>query len=333
MIKNRTSLRIGLTVTLLWLTAVPACRTLRAATQGPDDQELREYAQRGLDLLMDCDPEDGIEVFRQIQSRDPQSPLGYLLEADATWWKIYYTTSELIDPDVFDVVSRETTPYDSHFEDLVNTAISKSAARIQAHQDEARNYLYEGLAYALRARLVGLRGRDLPTARAAKKMRSLLLTALRSDPDLTDAYLGVGIYNYYVDVLPTIVKLLRFLIALPGGSRELGLQQLRRAAEKGELTRGEATFYLAKNYSRHNEMQYARSLELFQELGREYPHNPLWTLVAASFQCRLGHSQECDAIYREVLNNTGGEKAEAKQAIHTAVRQALQRRHPEEKFE
>ncbi len=322
-----------MTVVLLWLGSFPAIRNARAATQGADDQELRDYARRGLHLLMDADLDAASEVFRQIENRDPQSPLGYLLEADATWWKIYYTTSDLVDPDVFDVVSTEATPYDSHFEDLVNAAVSKSAARIRAREDEARNYLYQGLAYALRARLTGLRGRDLPTARAGKKMRSLLLTALRSDPDLTDAYLGVGIYNYYVDVLPTIIKLLRFLIALPGGSRELGLQQLRRASEKGELTRGEATFYLAKDYSRHNEMQYARSLELFQELGREYPHNPLWTLLAGSVHCRLGHNEECEALYREVFKNTAGEKTEAKQAIHAAARLALQRRHPGERLD
>jgi len=49
------------------------------------------------------------------------------------------------------------------------------------------------------------------------------------------------------------VKMLRFLIHLPGGSREVGLQQLQTAAEKGEVTKGEAQFHLAKNFSRNNE--------------------------------------------------------------------------------
>src|SRR5579884_3982097 len=99
--------------------------------------------------------------------------------------EIYYTTANLIDPDVFDVVYADTTPDDSHFENLLKTTIEKAKARIRANQNVARNYLYEGMAYALEARLEGLRAKDLPTARAGKKMRALLLIALEHDPHLT----------------------------------------------------------------------------------------------------------------------------------------------------
>ncbi len=325
--------RVGSALVFLSVITLFAPPRLSVAGQELEDKEAREYAHRGLDLLMDGDLDAAIEVFQQIEKHYPDPPLGYLFEADVTWWKIYFASANLIDPDVFDVVRTESTPYDSHFEDLVKVAIHKSEARIHAHQDVARNYLYEGLAYGLRGRFTGLRDSDLPTARAGKKMRNLLLTALKLDPNLTDAYLGLGNYNYFVDTLPTIIKLLKFLIALPGGDRELGLKQLQDAAEKGELTRAESKFYLAKTYSRRNEMQYSRSLELFQELAQEYPNNPLWQLVTGSLYCRLGRVEECEAAYREVLRKSAGEKAEARQAVHAAARLALARRHPEEKFE
>ncbi|MGD0922823.1 MAG: hypothetical protein ABSA70_13810 [Terriglobia bacterium] len=303
-----------------------------AVPQPQDDSELRVLGRRGLELMMDGDLDSAIRIFRDIQGRDPQSPLGYLLEADATWWRIYYATANLVDPDVFAATDLPTTPYDSHFKDLVNATITKSESRIRAQQDVARNYLYQGMAYALRARLEGLRDRDLPTARAGKKMRALLLRALQLDPNLTDAYLGVGIYNYFVDTLSAIVKILSWLIGLPGGNRVEGLQQLQLTAEKGELTRAEAKFYLAKNYSRQNERQYARSLELFQQLAREYPHNPLWSMVMGSLHCRMGHAQECEALYRQVYRETAGKESEVNQALCRAARNALQRRHREEKF-
>ena len=282
---------------------------------------------------MNGDPDGAIEVFHEIRRDDPQSPLGYLLEADATWWKIHFATGNLIDPDVFDVVSSPRTPYDSHFESLIHATINKSEARIRAGQDVARNYLYEGMAYALEARLLALRGKDLPTARAGKKMRAHLLKALELDPQLTDAYLGVGTYNYFVDTLPTIVKILKFFIGLPGGSRELGLEQLQRAADHGELTRGEAGFYLAKNFSRRSERQYAKSLELFAKLRNEYPRNPLWPTMVGSLHLRLGHVAEGEALYREVYAKTKGEGSEVQQAIHGAVKHALELRHPGEKFD
>ena len=298
----------------------------------PSDAELRATTRRGIAVLMDGDPDVAIEIFRQIQKADPQSPLGYLFEADATWWTIYLTTGNLVDPDVFDVARSSTSPYDSHFEDMVNAAIRKANARVHAHQDEARNYLYEGMAYGLKGRFYGLRDNDLPTARAGKKMRALLLTALKMDPSLEDAYLGLGIYNYFVDTLPTIVKMLKFLIGLPGGDHELGLEQLRRAADKGDLVREEATFYLAKDFSRSSEAEFGKSLELFQQLAREYPDNMLWTLLVGSLEIRLGHTQGED-LYREAFAKTKGMQSEAGQALHREARKALVRRHPDERFE
>jgi tetratricopeptide (TPR) repeat protein len=330
---NWVSLLKGLALLSLWVAVSTGAWAQEVAAQALGDTEARAVGRHGLDLMMDGNLDRAIEIFRDIQKKDPQSPLGYLLEADAVWWRIYYATANLTDPDVFAATDLPSTPYDAHFKDLVNATISKSEARIRAQQDVARNYLYQGMAYALRARLEGLRDRDLPTARAGKKMRSLLLKSLELDPNLTDAYLGVGIYNYFVDTLSTIVKILSFFIGLPGGSRVRGLQQLQLAAEKGDLARAEAKFYLAKDYSRPNERQYARSLELFQQLANEYPHNPLWPMLMGSLHCRTGNIQECETRYREVYRMTAGENAEVNKALRRAAHDALQRRHPEEKLE
>jgi len=329
---NRVSLLKGLALLSLWAAVSTGAWAQEVAAQALGDAEARALGRHGLDLMMDGNLDRAIEIFRDIQKKDPQSPLGYLLEADAVWWRIYYATANLTDPDVFAATDLPSTPYDAHFKDLVNATISKSEARIRAQQDVTRNYLYQGMAYALRARLEGLRDRDLPTARAGKKMRSLLLKSLELDPNLTDAYLGVGIYNYFVDTLSAIVKILSFFIGLPGGNRVRGLQQLQMAAEKGDLARAEAKFYLAKDYSRPNERQYARSLELFQQLANEYPHNPLWPMLIGSLHCRMGNIQECETRYREVYRITGGGNTEVSQALRRAARDALQRRHPEEVF-
>src|SRR5436309_185969 len=278
-------------------------------TQGseaaPRDAELRETARRGIAALMNGDPDGAIEIFQQIQKADPQSPLGYLFEADATWWTIYLTTGNLVDPDVFDVARSSTSPYDSHFEDMVNAAIRKANARVHAHQDEARNYLYEGMAYGLKGRFYGLRDNDLPTARAGKKMRALL---------------------------PTILKMLKFLIGLPAGGRELGLEQLRRATDKGDLVRDEAKFYLAKDFSRRSEAEFDESLELFQQLAHAYPDNMLWTLLSGSLEIRLGRAEQGEDLYREALAKTARTKSEVGQALHREARKALLRRHPNDRF-
>jgi len=320
---------------LIVLLAMGAGVTASYAAAHPQTSEAQQLkaARQGLDLLMNGEPDAAVKVFQQIQSDDPDSALGYLMEADATWWEIYLTTGNLVDPDVFEVGPNSTSPYDSRFNNLVDQAISKARASRSANRNIARNYLYEGMAYGLIARLLSMRDSNLAAARAAKQMRSLLITALQHDRNLRDAYAGLGLYDYFVDTLPTVVKLLRWIIGLPGGSRERGLQEIEYAAKYGELTHAEALFYLAKDYSRSSEHQYARSLELFQQLRSQYPRNGLWTLQVGSLEIRMGRAKEGEALYREVLEQTRGKQTVAGKALYKASRKALQRRHPSDRFE
>ena len=318
-------------VIILFALSVPAGRAA-ARPQNSEAEQIR-VARQGIDLLMNGDPGAAIKVFRKIQTEDPDSALGYLMEADALWWKIYFASGDLIDPDVFVVPSRSSTPYDSRFNKLVNAAIAKARANRKANRDVARNYLYEGMACGLRGRLASMRESNLAAARAAKQMRSLLIDAAQKDRHLADAYAGLGLYDYFVDTLPTIVKLLRWMIGLPGGSRQRGLQEIDYAAKHGELTRGEALYYLAKDYSRTSEKQYGKSIELFQQLRSRYPANGLWTLMVGSLEIRTGHAEQGEALYREVLNRERGKQTAAGEALYGAAQKALKLRHPSEQIE
>ena len=146
-----------LSVTLLCVAV--GCETAMPAhgAAKPERKENQQMAVQGMNKLMDGDFDAAAETFRQIQKSDPDSPLGYLFEADENWWKIYLTEGDLVDPDVFEARTEAVTPYDSDFARAIDLAITKAEARIQAHQDEAFNYFYEGLAYGLRSRLEALR--------------------------------------------------------------------------------------------------------------------------------------------------------------------------------
>lgn len=317
-------------VTMLGAGLVLGMRCLSpAASQQPAhmEEKQRETARQGMQLLMDGDLDGAAQIFRQIEQADPDSPLGYVLEADTNWWKIYLTEGNLVDPDVFEALSEAATPYDAEFHRLNSLAIEKGEARSRAHPDDAWNKVYEGLAYALQARLEALRDHALATARAGKKMRNLSLEALEVSPHLYDAYLATGIYNYFEATLPTYVRMLRFLIRLPGGDRTLGLQQLQAAVDNGELVVGEARFHLAKNYSRNNERQYAKSLELLQAMQRDYPHNPLWKLLAGSVEIRMGQTQQGETAYKEVIKETEDPKSEVWKPLHQQAQRALDRRY------
>ena len=129
-----------------WCAAAPPA-------QPPGDQVLRERARAGIDLMMEGKLDESIGVFWGIQKADPESPLGDLLVADALWWKIYYATGNLTDPDVFIAINKSPTPDDTAFEKLLSAAITKAEARVKAGQDVARSELYAGMAWGLRGRM------------------------------------------------------------------------------------------------------------------------------------------------------------------------------------
>ena len=313
---------------MILLCVAISCGTVKFAygVGKADEAGNQEIALRGMNKLMDGDFDAATEISRQIQKSDPESPLGYLLEADVNWWKIYLTEGNLIDPDVFESLSEAVTPYDTDFRRLDELAIRKAETRFQAHQDEARCYFYEGLAYGLRARLEALRDHVLATARTGKKLRNLSLAALELDPNLNDAYFGVGLYNYFEDTLPTYVKMLRFLILLPGGDRLVGLRQMQEAMEKGQLVTSEARFHLAKNYSRSIDQQFAKSLDLLRQMEQQYPHNPLWKLLVGSVELRMGQVKEGETLYRQVVDETAHPPSEIWKPLHQQAERALARR-------
>src|SRR4029077_10633521 len=129
---------------------------------------------------------------------------------------------------------------------LAEAGIAKSAT--------AEMELYAGLGYASRARLLALRFEKMPVARAGVEARKHLLRCLQLDPSMADAYLGLGLYNYYVDTLSAMAKVLRFFMGIPGGDRREGLRQLEIASTMGEKTQAEAPLNMAKslrNYDRN----------------------------------------------------------------------------------
>jgi Tetratricopeptide repeat len=72
-------------------------------------------------------------------------------------------------------------------------------------------------------------------ARDAAKAKGYADSYIRLHPEHGDAYLVLGLYNYYVDIAPTFIKMLRVVLFLPPGNRAEGLKQIERAARDGSL--------------------------------------------------------------------------------------------------
>ena len=254
-------------------------------------------ATEAIQLMYSGNPDQAIVLARNLEAAGPEHPLGYLIEADVLWWKIYCKWLER-KYNTIDSWSHQRAPEpdDDAYLALADKVTQLAAAGI-AKKDTAEMELYAGLGYASRARLLGLRYEKTATARAGVEGRKHLLRCLELDPDMADANLGLGLYNYYVDTLSAMAKVLRFFMGIPGGDKRVGLRQLETAATKGELTQTEARYNMAKSL-RNYDHDYTRALATASPLTTEFPENPLFLLIAGDIAAKLGHNDEAAMRFR-----------------------------------
>lgn len=220
---------------------------------------------RAYDLILDADF-DGFQ--KALPATCPPAPMVACqgLEALSLWWQIQ--------------LDLENRNLDEAFSSKVKTAIAEAERFAAAEPGRAEAWFYVGAAYGVRSQFRVYRGERLAAARDGKRIKEALEKALALDPDMHDAEFGIGMYRYYAGVAPAIFRFLRFLLLLPGGDRQGGLQQLERSARHGVLVRGEALFQihvLDLGYER----KWPEALVLIRQLQERYPHNPLFRAIEA----------------------------------------------------
>ena len=275
--------------------------------------------KEALRLLYQGNADGAIAIARKVQQEQPEHPSGYLLEANALWWKFFCEACE-IKWNTLDAWKRGKIPADREYLRAVDRAIELANAHLRKKETPEMR-VYAGMAWALRARLHGLRDERMALARTGVKAREHFLRATELDPTNGDAWTGVGLYNYYADALSVFAKVLRFFMGIPGGSKKEGMRQLEIAMQKAELTREEARFYAAKCL-RNYDQRYERAIEVMRPLVEEFPQNPLFHMMLGDFYAKLNRRQPAAESYHAAERAANGDSPCARR-VKQVVQQAL----------
>jgi hypothetical protein len=258
---------------------------------------------RAYDAIFDADFANVPARLTQACGPAPEEAC-QLLGAVALWWRIR------LDP-----LDRTR---DRDFRARVEAAIASTANWTVREPSRAEAWFYLAGAYGARAQWRVLRGQRLAAARDGGRIKDALERAAALDPDLADASFGLGLYHYYADVAPAALKVLRWLLLLPGGDRVRGLEEMRRAQRAGLLLRGEADYQLHLIYLWY-EKQPERALDLVRTLHARHPRNPYFRALIADIQhAYLGDTAASLASWQALLDaaRTGGVAEPAIAAAH-----------------
>ncbi len=243
--------------------AVPPARAQITPQLEPSGSAL----EQGLWWLYHLDYAKARELFNQYTTTHPKDPAGYFYKTAADWWQL----AQQFDADLPEVRKRLEEDYQATVKVAGELMHSTKDPKLQAQA-----CLYSGGAQ-------GLKGRWLVTQRAwvkayflGKNGHKLLKKSLKLDPELYDANMGLGIYDYFTDTLPGVQKVLAALLIR--GDRKRGLQELQIAIDKGQHARVEAMMFLIEIYT-WEEKTPEKSLPLSAALHEEFPKSPAMMLA------------------------------------------------------
>jgi hypothetical protein len=251
-----------------------------------------------MDKLYDGDPDAAIAIAHEVEYAQPDHPLGYLLESEAIWWKRYCAACE-IKYGIFDPWKRSKEPDDAGFLALTDKVTQLAEAQL-AKSETAEMHTYAGLGWALKVRVYGLRDETRNAARAAVNGRREMLAALKLDPETADATAALGVYNYYVDTLSPIVKLLRIFMGIPGGDKQLGMKQMEVGMNRGVFLAVDVRFILARSLRTYDQ-KYEEALTVAEPLASRYPHNPIFQLLLGNLNAELSRNAKASEYFHAAL--------------------------------
>lgn len=193
-----------------------------------------------------------------------------------------------------------TAEIEKRFQDEVRKAMEISEARLKTNPNDTQALYALGVSYGLRGNwnfLVRKAWRDaLHDATEARKLHNRV-TEL--DPSNYDARLVQGAHDYIIGSLPTLYKMLGFLVGFRG-DKEKGMRTLQEVAVKGKFNAVDAKVFLCAIYRREERWQSAAPI--LEDLIRSYPRNYLLRFEQAQLYSATGQKDKAIATIQAVAD-------------------------------
>jgi hypothetical protein len=185
---------------------------------------------------------------------------------------------------------------------LADRSLSLARAALARSPADGRALLARGAAHGVKSRLHLFRWEKGPASREAVRMREALAAARAVGVEALDLDFGLGLYDYYADTLPRFFKVVAFVLRIPGGDRERGLEAIARVARGGSLFHDDEARVQMYDIHSYFEREPDRALPWIREMWRRHRGWPLWGLKLAELAGEpMGLWAESASVAREIL--------------------------------
>ena len=235
----------------------------------------------GFDLLYEQKFAQARETFANWESRNPDHPFGEVAVAASYLFEELYLqgvlTSDFFLNEKKFLHGIEGSPSPermSHFGEALTRAREFAKVRQKTNPNDGEALFALTLAAGMDSDADSiLRKKRLDGLKHMKEATKYANSLLADYPDVTDAYIALGIANYIIGSQSAGA---RFALWFDGvrGNKKLGMEQVAKTAENGRYLRPFAKTLLALAARREKQATLAETL--LRELTEEYPHSELF---------------------------------------------------------
>ena len=221
---------------------------------GPN--KFKEVDLQIMDYLYNADVAKAESLITNQISQNPENPKYSLLKAHYHFYSRYFS---------------QGLARDSILQLIVNTS-QKTIELAEKMEDSPMKNFYIGSAYGFLSRALVMQQEYWDGYWAARDSRNYLEYALDGDPTLADAYIGLGVIEYFTGLRYT--GFYNFLVWFVGmsGDREKGIEYFTNTYENGELFKNEAHFILG-TVNRFMENDYDQAINYYGSFREKFPNN------------------------------------------------------------
>lgn len=258
---------------LLCLLFVPALQAAPNCQVAPERQVI--------DRFMALDPGGALQQLNQLSSVDANNPALDLYRGMAAMVRAFRD----------DAVDAARRPYDDEALGHFSKAVKKAEQRIDTDPSDAAARFVLGASQSYQAGLLEARGKRLKALKLVHRGREELQSLVNDHPDMEEAYMVLGLFEYFLGNNSEEHGMTSRLLNLTGDP-ELGLSYLERAVENAPNVAPEAARILLMDTSlSDNEM--CRYADLSRQMNSRYPGNRIFRLLSEllPLQCRLAEAQ------------------------------------------
>lgn len=232
-----------------------------------------------VDRMINLDVSGTESQLAQLRARDPQDPMLDFLNAMAILNRAY--TTEKIDRAVED---QALIP--------LKQAVSTAQSRIDSGDNQPEVRLALGLSQAFVASIYFAHERSMKAYKFGMAGRETLEQLVAEHPEIEDAYLGLGLYNYYLGSIDS--KGMKFGAKMLGmtGDRELGILYLEQAVRNAAVVSPVAARVLLMEVDLP-ETERCKYQSLAKQMQNTYFGNRIFGLIAKiiPLECHLAESE------------------------------------------